>query len=223
MNRRHMYLSGLAVSFLLACSASPPPVVLHDVTVIDGTGTVGRPYQVIVLQGDRISQLGPVDDVEIPDGARVMDFSGKFVVPGFVDLHVHFPEDAVVQEAMLARLLEFGITTILNPGARPGAGVSLRQRIESGDVLGPRLFTAGRIIDHDPVDDGLKSWAARVTSRGGLPGRGIDAFVGESRSRSVTGWQGSTPGLALATRCWAGSRLPPGLREGSWPPLRRPR
>lgn len=125
-------------------------VVLRDVTVLDGTGAAPRPHQVVVLRGGRIAQVGPVGSVEVPAGAGVHELSGRYVIPGLVDLHVHFPAVPGVDEAVLERLLQFGVTTILNPGARPGAGVALRERLRGGEIPGPRMFTAGLAINAPP-------------------------------------------------------------------------
>jgi len=60
-------------------------VVLHDVTVIDGTGAPPRPHQVVVIEGERVAAVGPVDAVDVPPGTTVLPLPGRFVVPGFVD------------------------------------------------------------------------------------------------------------------------------------------
>jgi len=142
----------------------PVDVVLRNVTVIDGSGAGPVPNQTIVVRGERIVSVGPVGSVEFGPAGEVLDLRGRYVVPGFVDLHVHFPEDTSVHQAMLDRLLEYGVTTMLNPGARPGAGVGLRGRIESGELRGPRLFAAGPIIDQRPTEEGLAGWATEVTT-----------------------------------------------------------
>lgn len=168
MNRL-MGLLSLAALLLASCRPlaaqdQPVPVALHNVTVIDGTAAAPEPNQIVVLRGARIAEVGPVGRVEVPAGAHVIDLSGRYVVPGFVDLHVHFPEDTSVHQAMLHRLLEYGVTTILNPGARPNAGVVLRERIRSSAYSGPRMFTAGPIIEHRPAEEGLAGWSTEVTT-----------------------------------------------------------
>lgn len=164
---RPILACALVVLQLVGCRTVPNGetagwVVLRDVTVIDGTGAPAQPHQTILLRGDRIARIGPMSHVEPPAGAAVLDVAGLFVIPGLIDLHVHLPEDRDVQAAMLARLLEFGVTTILNPGARHDAGVELRARLERGEVRGPRMLTAGRIVDFDPPTPGIAHWAARV-------------------------------------------------------------
>ena len=153
--------------------------VLRNVTLIDGNGAQPVPHQSIVLRGDRIVRVGPMESIESPEEAEVWELEGRFVIPGFVDLHVHFPEDSSVHQAMLERLLEYGVTTILNPGARPGAGVALRERIADGKLRGPRMFSAGRIIEYVGAEEGLRGWSAEIE----------DAFVmrEEIRSQAASG------------------------------------
>ncbi len=122
------------------------------------------PHHVVLLHGERIAQVGPVGTVRIPPGTVVRDLDGMYVIPGFVDLHVHFPADTTVHQAMLDRLLAFGITTMLNPGARPGAGIALRKRLENGRNRGPTMRTAGPIIEYPPAEEGLRGWSVEVAS-----------------------------------------------------------
>ncbi|WP_223788197.1 amidohydrolase family protein [Marinicella meishanensis] len=128
------------------------PLVLQNITLIDGTGAPAKPNQTLIIEGRTIKQLGPVDQIQVPDQATTIDLAGHYVMPGLVDLHVHFPEYVSVHQPMLNRLLEYGITTVLNPGARPGAGVELREQISRGKLTGPRLLTAGASINLRPTD-----------------------------------------------------------------------
>lgn len=126
--------------------------------VIDGTGAPpSGPVTVVVRDG----WIESVDPTAEPGGGDVVfDLPGRFVVPGFVDLHVHFPPDSSVQEAMLARLAEWGVTTVLNPGARVGSGVELRDRRADGF---PRIRTAGLIVESAEGRDGPLDWATLVS------------------------------------------------------------
>ena len=64
--------------------------VIQCGNLIDGTGAPGVEDAVIVIEGSTIKEVGHGSDVSIPDGAQVIDASGKTVVPGFIDSHVHF-------------------------------------------------------------------------------------------------------------------------------------
>ncbi len=167
MGRR---LCWIAASLILAsaCSISsvgqPEFYALVDVSIIDGTGSPPVDHQTVLISDGQIIKIGPNAVVEIPAESTVLNLAGRYVVPGFVDLHVHFPSDSTVHQAMLDRLLEYGVTTILNPGARPNAGVELRKRLETGERTGPGMHTAGPIIEYTTPEGGLTGWSVGVTS-----------------------------------------------------------
>ena len=119
-------------------SIDEPVVVLEGATVIDGTGAAPRTDAVIMLQEGRILRVGTVGGEPYPDGAVVVDLSGRYIVPGFIDTHAHPPPESEtrpeVLPAVMRTLLAFGITTIRNTGARLGNGVELRDRIDTGEL-----------------------------------------------------------------------------------------
>jgi imidazolonepropionase-like amidohydrolase len=125
-------------------------VALRNVKVIDGTGAPARDAQTIVLQGGRIAAAGPLRQVRIPAGARVLELPGHTVIPGLVGLHNHtFYTAAGGRAAQLSfsapRLyLAAGVTTIRTTGARaPYEELNLRREIEAGRAIGPTIFVTG--------------------------------------------------------------------------------
>ena len=146
-----------ALALALACAACGEPaeelvgkglLVLEGATLIDGTGAEPREDSVIVVDGDRIRGIGGAGDFHFPDSARRRDVSGHFVLPGFIDMHVHVHPEARIETVQA--LLEFGVTTIRSPGAAQSAGVELRDRIAAGRVRGPRMITGAAFIDGSP-------------------------------------------------------------------------
>ena len=90
-----MHSSRIALLFLLfICLAVPVAaqeqwLAIEGGTVFDGTGAVHRDA-VVLIRGQHIEEVGPADQVPIPAGARRLDATGKFILPGFVDLHFHY-------------------------------------------------------------------------------------------------------------------------------------
>lgn len=112
--------------------------------------------QVILIQGERITDAGPADRVKIPAGARVIDLSNATVMPGLIDRHVHLmqnqePNEAraliVGQHYALADLFA-GFTTLQDMNSPfTYATVELRDAINKGLIVGPRLQVTGPAID----------------------------------------------------------------------------
>src|ERR1700761_1264124 len=82
---------GAAVAALVTVRAPAlaESTVLRNVTVIDGTGAAAKPNSAIVMTDGRIAYVGPMSGLKAPAGAKDVDLSGKFVIPGLIDAHVH--------------------------------------------------------------------------------------------------------------------------------------
>ena len=139
------------MSTLLAClfwlqTAPAPVLAIEHVSVLPmDSETVLADRTVIVADG-RITALGPGSEIPVPEGAQRIDGRERFLMPGLADMHVH-----VLDENDLYLFVANGVTTIRNMFGAPGY-LDWRARIESGELVGPRIYTAGPIIDgHPPV------------------------------------------------------------------------
>jgi imidazolonepropionase-like amidohydrolase len=111
---------------------------------------------VVVTTGGAITAIGKRGEIQVPKDGRVIDCSGKTVVAGFWNSHVHFTEPAwnaaasapaaSLQEHMREMLTRWGVTTVWDLGSRPINSLALRHRVDSGEVPGPRIFLAGDIF-----------------------------------------------------------------------------
>jgi imidazolonepropionase-like amidohydrolase len=107
----------------------------------------------VVIEGGRIVRIGPRAQVRVPPTARIIDCPNKVLVAGFQNSHVHFSEPhwagaatqpAAVLTSQLQRMLtRYGFTTVVDTGSFLSDTTALRRRIESGEVEGPRILTAG--------------------------------------------------------------------------------
>ena len=123
------------------------PLVFNHVTVIDATGDPARRDMTVVITGDRITELGQSGEVSIPQDAQLVDAGGKFLIPGLWDMHVHtwYPD---VQ--FLPLFISNGVT-----GVRDVHGSwehfeqikQWRRDITSGKIIGPRIVSAGPLVD----------------------------------------------------------------------------
>ena len=147
-----MVLLGLAAVAVLGGSTkaqSPVTVVfaITHVTVIDGTGAPPKTNQTVLVAGDRITAIGAVDAVRIPRGARTIDATGRFLIPGLWDAHIHTRYEGIDH---LRLLISNGITSARNmsgPWEHLSQIHSWRKQIQKGERVGPRLLTAGPLLD----------------------------------------------------------------------------
>jgi imidazolonepropionase-like amidohydrolase/Tol biopolymer transport system component len=105
---------------------------------------------VVIVDGDTVRAVGKRGDVTIPQDARVIDATGKTIVPGYVDAHAHvanFGGGVIPQQnwAYYANLA-FGITTAHDPSASTEYVFSQAELIKSGQMVGPRMFSTGTIL-----------------------------------------------------------------------------
>ncbi len=127
-------------------SVNADVVALTNARVIDGTGGPARQGQTLILRGDTIAEVGPSGGVRIPEGATVMDLSGKTVLPGLVMLHEHlyYPAGPGVYgqfgESFTRLYLAGGVTTMRTGGNMNGfMDMNLRERIAAGQKPGPAI------------------------------------------------------------------------------------
>jgi hypothetical protein len=120
-------------------------IALTHVTVIDATGARSRPDMTVVITGERITALGPSAEVLIPRGAKTFDLTGRFLIPGLCDMHVH----SGAAEINLPLYLANGITTVREMWGQPFHH-EWRDKVENGSLPGPRSVIAGTLIDGSP-------------------------------------------------------------------------
>ena len=176
----------LALLFCAACAPTqrtqvapePADLAFTHVNVIDvETGDV-LPEQTVLIARNRIQALGPSSRVPVPLGAQVVEARGKYLIPGLVDTHVHrwwstgTTGDTV---PLFGWLLANGVTSMREAG---GAGrerelVQLRERIERGEMLAPRLYVSGVASTKNVGRYGATDLRDLVRRLGGL---GIDGI-----------------------------------------------
>jgi len=140
-------------------------VVLRAARLIDGTGAAPVPDAVVVVTGDRIVAVGRRGAVQEPAGARVVDLGDATLLPGFIDAHVHIAgrtlgdparnesatRDIPATSAIFGvenarRTLMAGFTTVRNAGSEDFTDVALRDAIDGGWIVGPRILASGHSL-----------------------------------------------------------------------------
>jgi len=151
-------LAGLAGTLALAAPA-PARTVIRPGRLLDVRTGQMRTGQAVVVEGGKISQVGAAGDVKAAAGDTTIDLPEATLLPGLIDMHTHLTFDlsslgyaglgiSTAREALHgarnARVtLEAGFTTVRNLGANDYADVALRDAVNDGDVVGPRIVASG--------------------------------------------------------------------------------
>jgi imidazolonepropionase-like amidohydrolase len=123
------------------------PVAFVGVNVIPMDTERVLQDQTVVIRDGRIAALGPRGTTAVPQDARRMEAAGRYLLPGLAEMHAHIPSpDSAGRmgyaEEVLFLYVAHGVTTIRGMLGHP-AHLDLRRRVESGSVLGPRIWTSG--------------------------------------------------------------------------------
>jgi imidazolonepropionase-like amidohydrolase len=142
---------------------APAVLAIRDVNLVDGTGTSAIPGQAVLVEGRRISWIGPTDELTLADRITIIDGGGQTLLPGLINCHVHLCHDGAPDLFAQARTdspttaalrgylnlqltLRAGITTVRDCGAANNVAIELAHAVENELVPGPRILAAGRVI-----------------------------------------------------------------------------
>ena len=149
----------------------PKTTVLVGGMLITGLSVPPLHNAAVVIQGDRIVQVGAAADVKIPAGAMVIDTHGQTMMPGLIEAHAHlmllgYPDEGGwfdwlkadgkkysiedIMELSAYQMLQTGVTSVIDLGGTPQDSINLRNRINKGEVPGPRMQVAGPLITRTP-------------------------------------------------------------------------
>ncbi len=142
-----LLLLWIGIYAFAAPAATNAPVVFVDVTVIDCTGAPAQPNQTVVVESNRITNIGPQGSVKTPLGATVIKGTGKYLIPGLWDMHVHLLWEPAIE--LLPLCVANGVTGVrdLHTKLSPDEVNAWRRRIDEGIAVGPRIFASGPIVD----------------------------------------------------------------------------
>jgi imidazolonepropionase-like amidohydrolase len=139
--------------------------------IVDGT---------VLIHDGRIERLGPAGAVKLPGTAKVVDLKGAAVTAGFWNCHVHFltppllsadkRSNAELSQALTQMLTRWGFTTVFDIASQLSNTLTIRRRIESGEVTGPKVLTVG-----DPFfpKDGTPIYVKQFMQDNGFPNEEI--------------------------------------------------
>lgn len=161
--RASALLMALMFGGFAAAADAPAPIALVGGTVVGIDGGAALTDAVVLIEGERIKNVGPAASVQVPANAIVVPMNGRWLIPGLMNMHVHLglklpgasgdalinetdPQQALRMASNACRSLLAGTTTLRLVGEDHGNDFALKAAIERGEVPGPRIWTAGEII-----------------------------------------------------------------------------
>ncbi len=165
MKQLTLFSRAAGAVLMLAFLASPvrsQKTIIHAGHLIDGISDAPRERVSIIIENGRISDVRS-GFVKVGKTDKLIDLSQKWVMPGFIDSHVHmsgqlekggyikrfqlYPADvALIATKYLKRTLMAGFTTVRDVGADDFVNVSLRNAVNRGDIIGPRMFVSAKSL-----------------------------------------------------------------------------
>jgi Tol biopolymer transport system component len=146
---------GLDISFTIDADVPSGTIAITGARIVTMRGAREGEQEIIengtlVVEGNRIAAVGPAAEVEVPEGAFVVDATGKTIIPGLIDVHAHgamarseiTPQQNWQQYSNLA----FGVTTIHDPSNDTSSIFSAAEMQRAGMIVGPRIFSTGTIL-----------------------------------------------------------------------------
>ena len=145
---------------LAACGGATDPepsgIAISNVTVIDAVSGE-RPGQTVLINGDRIIDVGP-STTNTPEAAETIDGTGRFLIPGLWDMHVHLTFDDRFTPTMPETFIRYGITSVRDTGGLMEKMAPVVGRMREEGAIAPRVFFSGPLLDGMPVVyDGIEA------------------------------------------------------------------
>ena len=174
--------SGISLARTVAADRPSGSVALTGARILTMAGSDAGAIDngTIVITGDRIVAVGPAASVQVPAGAKVIDATGKTIMPGLVDAHAHggYGQGDIVpqQNWVMVQQLALGTTTLHDPSSQASTAFAAAERQRAGMLLAPRIFSTAEIVYGakapgvyariDTYDDALQH-IRRIKAQGG--------------------------------------------------------
>jgi imidazolonepropionase-like amidohydrolase len=148
--RREPESTGVPIGFRAPFDKPSGVVALVGATAITMSGTEVVRNATVLVEGNRITAVGPSGQVRVPAGAHRVNVAGKYIVPGFVDVHAHVGvgSSGITPQnnwPFLANLA-FGVTTMHDPSNNTEMVFSASELVKAGAMTAPRVFSTGTIL-----------------------------------------------------------------------------
>lgn len=143
----------LAAALLFSAPCAGQVIAFHGVTVIPMTGQAGLTGHTVLVRDGLIQAVGPDSSVRVPPGAVLVDGSGKYLIPGLIEMHAH---TSTTRASAFGLYVVHGVTTIRDAGSEHSELLRWRNEIRSGIRVGPRIRIAGPYLESQSNVDRMR-------------------------------------------------------------------
>jgi imidazolonepropionase-like amidohydrolase len=173
MKKTALFTLGLFYFTSAFSQFSPGYYALKDVSIIDGISDKPKDHYTVIIHNNLIETVGPIKDIHIPDSAAVFNYSGKYLIPGLIDAHVHLATEPTIDdnriraEKDLKDMLLSGITTVRDMAGDARALASLSRDADLGTITSPDIYYSALMAGPSFFDDPR----THQSSQGGIAGK----------------------------------------------------
>lgn len=190
------------IGFIVAIAASAATIAwsaprahtlaITNVTVIPMDRQRVLPHETVIVRDGRIASMGQASAVAIPSGAQRVDGTGRFLIPGLADAHVHFDSheatyekvDDEINRQYRALFLDAGVTSVMNLCGSSG-NLAMRDSIARGEIAGPRMFTSPHCLDDSTMTEAQGDSAAVASKTAGYDFLKVYSFLSRAGFRGI--------------------------------------
>jgi len=209
-----------ALTAIAGAQSSPATLVIDDVSVIDATGAPAQPHRTVIVRDGKIEEiLDSADDASKKLSGGHVNGTGKFLIPGLWDMHVHmvfgdwFPRG---KEVTLPLFIANGVTGVRDMGSELAVLQQWRKEISAGTLVGPRMWISGPMLDgpqprfpssiaiktpedgRRAVDDLKRRGADFIKLQSLIPREAVFAIADEAKKQGIT-FAGHVPDAVRAS------------------------
>lgn len=139
--------SALIIPWLLIAAApaqAQETLCITDVTLIDASHPEPRPGMTVIVSDGLVAEIAPAGGMTVPEGATVIDGTGRYLIPGLWDAHVHL---SWAGAGALEGFVRYGVTSVRDMGSVLSDVQNWRAAVRDGKIQGPRILTGGPAIE----------------------------------------------------------------------------
>jgi imidazolonepropionase-like amidohydrolase len=125
---------------------APPTLVIIKVTIVDVEKGVLEKNCTVTVSGEKIQQISKQSKIDVPKETKVIDGNGLFLVPGLIDAHVHYYDQATYGPMMIVN----GVLFVRDMGNPTDEALALREKLKNREILGPEIIVTGSVLDGNP-------------------------------------------------------------------------